>query len=425
MCLRIGFISTRISGLDGVSLETKKWVKVLEEWGHKIFYFAGELDTPEDVSYLVPEAHFKYQVNEEINQEIFNIQKRPKKTTKKIEELKQHLKEHLEKFVKKFDIQMLIVENALAIPMHIPLGLAITELIAETGIPTIGHHHDFFWERSRFLINAVNEYIEMAFPPNLPFIRHVVINSIAQQELAARKGVSSFLIPNVIDFSKEPQEPTPAEKQRFLEYFGFEEDAIIFLQPTRVVARKGIEHAIQLVRKLNNPKIKLVITHSKGDEGLDYYNWLIEYARSENINIYFVDDKLNVSDSEKEKGYTLWDVYPYADFVTYPSSFEGFGNAFLEAIYYKKPLLVNRYPIYITDIEPKGFKTITMNGFLTEDNIKEVKRVLEDSHYKKLMVDENFKLGKKYFSFDVLRKKLLSIFISFYGVINENDFKIG
>jgi hypothetical protein len=59
---------------------------------------------------------------------------------------------------------------------------------------------------------------------------------------------------------------------------------------------------------------------------------------------------------------SLWDVYPHADFITYPSLYEGFGNAFLEAIYFKKPLLINRYAIFVRDIEPKGFDLITMDG---------------------------------------------------------------
>ena len=37
---------------------------------------------------------------------------------------------------------------------------------------------------------------------------------------------------------------------------------------------------------------------------------------------------------------------PHADLVTYPSTFEGFGNAFLEAIYYCRPIVVNTYSIY-------------------------------------------------------------------------------
>ncbi len=36
--MRIGFISTRLNGTDGVSLEVEKWSKVLSRMGHELFY---------------------------------------------------------------------------------------------------------------------------------------------------------------------------------------------------------------------------------------------------------------------------------------------------------------------------------------------------------------------------------------------------
>jgi hypothetical protein len=103
---------------------------------------------------------------------------------------------------------MLIAQNALTIPLQVPLGIALTEIIAETLMPTIAHHHDFFWERTRYLINAVGDYLRMAFPPNLHNIAHVVINSQAQEELALRTGLSSMIIPNVLEFENPPQQET-------------------------------------------------------------------------------------------------------------------------------------------------------------------------------------------------------------------------
>jgi hypothetical protein len=35
--IRIGFVGTRFSGTDGVSLETQKWASVLEAQGHACF----------------------------------------------------------------------------------------------------------------------------------------------------------------------------------------------------------------------------------------------------------------------------------------------------------------------------------------------------------------------------------------------------
>ena len=39
----------------------------------------------------------------------------------------------------------------MTIPVHVPLGLAMTEVIAETSMRTIAHHHDFAWERIALL----------------------------------------------------------------------------------------------------------------------------------------------------------------------------------------------------------------------------------------------------------------------------------
>jgi hypothetical protein len=56
----VGFISTRIAGTDGVSLELEKWADVFKKFGWTSFYFAGELDRPPERSYLAEEAHFTH-----------------------------------------------------------------------------------------------------------------------------------------------------------------------------------------------------------------------------------------------------------------------------------------------------------------------------------------------------------------------------
>jgi len=50
-----------------------------------------------------------------------------------IAHLAEPLRAGLREFMRAFGIESLIVENGLAIPMHLSLGLA--ELIAETGLP--------------------------------------------------------------------------------------------------------------------------------------------------------------------------------------------------------------------------------------------------------------------------------------------------
>lgn len=413
---RIGFVSTRFSTNDGVSLETHKWAHVLEGLGHQTFYFAGLCNRPPEVSYVVPEAHFDHPEIREIHSIAYRLRIRPFTVTRRIRELQWHLKQHLYEFIKKFNIELLIVENALSIPMNIPLGLALTELIAETGLPTIGHHHDFSWERKRFLINCVGDYLDMSFPPRLPTIKHVVINSLAANQIARRKGVGSSVIPNVMDFDHPPA-PLDGYTTSLRADLGFDSDEYFFLQPTRVVRRKGIEHAIELIKRLGE-KSRLVISHESGDEGDDYMEHVRTLAELFGVNVLFTSDIIGVrrgTTPDGRKIYSLDDIYPYCDIVTYPSIMEGFGNAFLEAIYFKKPLVVNNYTIYSTDIEPKGFKAIQFDGFITEDTVRQVREVLNDPELTRSMTEHNYNLASKFYSYRALQQQLETILGSFFG----------
>lgn len=414
---RIGFISTRFAGTDGVSLESAKWAEVLWDDKHLSYWYSGRNDRAADISYVVPEAHFNHPENEWINERIWNTTKRDPLVSARIRDMAEYLKSTLHDFVRRYDIDFVIPQNALAIPMHVPLGIAITEFLAETRIPAIAHHHDFYWERTRFSINCVQDYLDMAFPPSLPNIRNVVINRPAQEQSALRKAHASLLIPNVFDFDKPAPQPD-AYSGDIREQIGLSPEDILILQPTRIVPRKGIEHAIKLVGQLKDPRCKLLISHEAGDEGLDYRHMLEELAHEEGVDLRFFADRISEVRQYDEQGrklYTLWDLYPHADFVTYPSSYEGFGNALLEAVYFKKPLLVNRYSIFIQDIEPKGFRFTLMDGIVTRSVVQDVQRVLNDEGYRAELVEHNYRVAREHYSYTVLRRALRMLITSLTG----------
>ncbi|MGD8446931.1 MAG: glycosyltransferase family 4 protein [Desulfobacterales bacterium] len=435
-----GFISTRLAGTDGVSLETAKWADVFERVGFTCYYFAGELDRPPAYSYLLKEAHFQHPDIIDVFRECFGVRVRGREVTQKIYELKRKLKDHLYKFIEKFEIDLLIPENALTIPLNLPLGIALTEIISETGMPTIAHHHDFFWERQHFMTNAAWEYLNMAFPPHLPTIQHVVINSSADNQLSLRTGISATIIPNVMDFENPPPMPGGFESCGYDSHhsgvaaddyasdvrqsLGVADDVLLVLQPTRVVKRKGIEHAIELVHRLGM-KAKLIISHASGDEGYGYERRVREYAQLMKVDTYFVSSIINEErglSSSGRKIYTLEDVYPYADLVTYPSTFEGFGNAFLEAIYYCRPIVVNTYSIYTMDIKPKGFSVIEMDGYVTNETVRRTRAVLTDPELRTKMVKHNYETAQKYYSYSVLRNKLKNLILDCTGCQLTEDF---
>jgi glycosyltransferase involved in cell wall biosynthesis len=380
--INIGFISFRFQGTDGVSLETSKWAEVLDEMGHKCYYFSGLSDRPSERSMVVEEAHFLEPENREYYHRFFGSTKRTREETDWIHSRREFFKEHIYSFINKFAIDVIIPQNVLSFPQNIPFSIALVEIIAETGIPTIAHHHDFTWERKPLLVSSIWDYITMAVPPSLRSVQHVVINSSASHQLARRVGVSSIIIPNVMDFENPPPERDEYSSD-LRGALGIEPDELFILQPTRVVQRKGIEHAIELVSRLGR-KARLVISHASGDDGYEYEDRVADFAERMGVRAIFSSERFGEYRGTTEDGqkiYSLSDAYPHADLVTYPSLIEGFGNAFLEATYYRKPIVVNNYTIYATDIRPKGFRVIEFDEYITKQTVQDTLRILDDSKY--------------------------------------------
>lgn len=405
--MNIGFISFRFAGTDGVSLEVAKWAAVLEALGHTCTYFAGQCDRPAGRSFITPAAFYQEPEMLAVHQSLFSRATRTPEETAWIQRWRGHFHEQLHQFVRTFNLDLIIPQNVLAIPLNIPLALAITDLIAETGIPTIAQHHDLAWERKRFLVNGVGDYLSAAFPPDLPSIQHVVINSLAQRQLAWRRGLNAALIPNVMDFATPPPAPDAyaANVRRDL---GLADDELLILQPTRVISRKGIEHAIELVARLGR-KARLVISHASGDEGDAYERRLRRYADLLGAPVLFVGDVIGEERGVLPDGrvvYSLADIYPHADFVTYPSLIEGFGNAFLEAIYFRKPLLVQRYDVYAADIGPKGFRVVEFDEYVTDEVVTAVNHLLDNPQEVAEIAEHNYHIALQHYSYQTLQRGL-------------------
>jgi len=405
--MRVGFISTRLAGTDGVSLETQKWAEVALRLGHQVYYCAGQLEDDAPNPTLIPELHFADAEAVAIGDMVFGQMEPPDGLEHRLADATESLTAKLHTWLRQSSIDLMVVQNALAIPMHVPLGLALARVIAETGIPTIGHHHDFYWERQRFRLNCIPDLLRSTFPPSLPTMRHVVINSLAQRDLKFFRDLDALVVPNVFDFDT-PAPGVDEYNQDFRHALGFSTYDWLFLQPTRVIARKGIDIAFELVRRLRDPRARLIISHHVGDEGMAYYRQLLDRAEAMNVEVHYLAgfiEEQRITRNQR-KIYTLWDVYPHADFVTYPTLYEGFGNALLEAVYFRKPLLVNRYSVYVADIEPLGFNFVQVDGWISDESVSEVRRLLDDPDRCQAAVDRNYEIARRHFSYEVLAKAL-------------------
>jgi glycosyltransferase involved in cell wall biosynthesis len=399
--MNFGFVSTRFAGTDGVSLESLKWAEVLARDGHRCFWVSGLSDRPGDVSMVVPEAHFAHPEIEAISAAAWGRDSLTEETAEAIGRYRVLLREALAGFVARFSIDVLVPQNAVTIPMNLPLGLAIADHLRVSGLPAIAHHHDFFWERERFSGAAAMPFLEEAFPPRLPSIAHAVIHSEAAEELHRRVGVESVLVPNVMEFEQAPP-VSRWTREELLHEIGFAAGDRIILQPTRVVPRKGIEHAVELLHRLGDPRNRLLVSHEAGDEGFDYRDELLAMAERKGVSIRFLEPGGASHPS-------LDDLYHHADFVTFPSLYEGFGNALLEAVWFRKPVLVNRYPVYRRDLEPCGFRFVTMDGAVDEGIVTRVRERLDDPERFLAEVGENAAIAREHFGYTVLQERLRAL----------------
>jgi glycosyltransferase involved in cell wall biosynthesis len=189
---------------------------------------------------------------------------------------------------------------------------------------------------------------------------------------------------------------------------GMSERGLLVVQPTRVVPRKGIELAIDLVGRLGDPESVLLITSPAGDEGLDYLVELERLATKAGVRLRYAADRFEPDFEGKPVGpaHTLHDAYLAADLITYPSLYEGYGNALIEAIFYGKPVVVNRYSVYVADIAPLGLKFIEIDGEVTDATVAAVRLALAHPERQARTAAHNFDIARRRLSYTVLRRRL-------------------
>ncbi len=443
--MNIALCHYRVGETDGVSLEMDKWKKVLENMGHKVYFIAGSTGTSD--GYIIPEMNYRFKEDLKIERNAYLKLEDYQDEDELIGAIrKQTLKigEGLKKFLIENKIDLIVPNNILSIGRSIPTAMAFTNVIKELSIRCIGHHHDFYWERDNFsqpTCNFVRKALEEYYPPKDDLISHVVINSIVQKELKAKRNLDSIIIPNVFDFNEKLWDVDDYNID-FREKLGIKDNDILMLQATRVTNRKAIEMAIDVVGEMQKEENRKTLEGAKLYNGQsfkedsrivlvlagmietadDYVERLKTRAEESNVELLFVNNLVEHSRCNKNnnKIYSLWDTYVFADIITYPSIQEGWGNQFLEGLFAKKPMLVFEYDVYKEDIKRKRFKVIFLGDKYEFDKYglakvdkKIIKRaagecikLLIDKEYREKMVEENFQLGREFFSHESLEEKL-------------------
>ncbi|MGJ7094127.1 glycosyltransferase [Vibrio hannami] len=436
----------RVGETDGVSLEMDKWKQALEALGHNVYYLAGSSGSCQAL--LIPELHYLNPVNDKIIHNAYvelTDYASESVLINDIERIADNIAIKVAEVIDSYDIDVVVPNNIWSLGYHLPAAIGLMKAIESTQTKVICHHHDFHWEREKYskpTSASIQSLLETYFPPKHPLIKHCVINRIAQTELKQRRDIDSTVVPNVFDFHGN-QWKIDNFNQDLREKFGIKENDLFFLQATRIVARKGIEIALDLLKRLQDRREQLIgktlyngriftedsriiLVFAGMNEDEPYLELLKNKAASCDVELLFINESVGHSRHlENEiKTYSLWDVYCHADIITYPSLLEGWGNQFLEGLIAKVPMATYRYPVYDLDIADYKFNIIDLGNKheLDEDGLAVVNEqtldkavdqtltYLLDKNLREKDMSLNYQIGEKNFSYPALRELLGSIF---------------
>jgi len=297
--------SFRLGGTDGVSNEAAKWEWALRELGFATRRVAGELSDglrPDDawLPFLAIEPVPGAPVEPDA----------------------------LAAAVAGADL--VVVENLCSLPLNQAASETTAEVLDRHDGRVLFHHHDLPWERERFA------HLD-AFPPRRPNSTHVTINDHARVALADR-GINGVTIRNAFDLT-----PLAGDRPGTRRAFGFGEEDIVILQPTRAIPRKEVGQAIELAERVSELVATPVRYWITGPAEDGYGPELDRLLKSASVPV-----------SLGRAGRAA-DAYAAADAIVFPSSWEGFGNPVIESVVARRPLAVGHYPV-LDELLALGFR---------------------------------------------------------------------
>lgn len=443
---KIAICHYSVGKTDGVSLEIDKRKNMLINMGYNVKLIAGS--NSEGADYIIPELDFNREEIVRIKENSFFALKdfaNEKELKSEIYRVSNTIKKKLLQVQEKEKFDYIFLHNIFSHGRHIAAAKAFYELDESTNTQLIAVNHDFYSVGSYAQIyqptcDWIKEYLNTYVPPQSDKIKHVTINSLNSNELKKKRDIESSIIPDTFDFNQRPWN-VDAYNSTLLQDINVQPHDLFVLQATRIVERKAIELAIDLVEELcqrkdelidkvlyngkrfsTDSKIVFVLAGYTEDASKSYKRKLENLIEDKKIEARFIDNIVSNKRDQKEnnKIYSLWDCYAYADLVTYPSIWEGWGNQFIEAIFAKKPIALFEYPVFQADIKPEGYDIISLGGKLSQDRPNNLVSIptptLKKAADKTIQtltdpttpdtIDKNFMLGKKYHDDSVLQSML-------------------
>jgi hypothetical protein len=338
---------------------------------------------------------------------------------------------------------MVFVHNMFSHGCNLPATTALIKVLDKYEIPTVAVHHDFWYERES-LQNPQYSFIQEildGLPPKREYIiKHHVINSLACEEMRRKRKIQAETIGDYFDFH-QPIPQLDNYNRDMKAAFDIHDENLVILHATRITDHKVIENAILFAHEFEkqlglfapiniagklfgkDSRVVLLFPNFVEPEAGSYHKVLKSYQEKLGVRAIWASDRFSSERQQVDgvKKYSFWDSYIIADLVTYTSIQEGFGNQFLEAVYFKKLPGILEYPVFEKDLKREGYEFISLgtsqqltteNGLrLTERNnilqaVDQTIQILQEEQAIKKIVEKNFQIAKEHHDVSLLKKDL-------------------
>jgi glycosyltransferase involved in cell wall biosynthesis len=346
------FVSYRLGGTDGVSIEAAKWMEALESLGNVSRRVAGQLAgaLPRDL---------------EVPWLALGANSRPGPGD--VDALVAVLDEG----------DLVVVENVCSLPLEPEISRAVATAVGRTRARVVLHHHDLPWQRPTTA--AVTD-----LPPRPIGALHVTINARSRAELLPR-GIEAVEIANAFTVVGPPGDREGARRA-----MGFPSGEVVVLQPARAIPRKNVPAAIEYVGRLADLIAPRPVRFWLTGPAEDGYEEELEQL----LATCAVPVTVGLGPSPT-------DAYAAADVVVFPSTVEGFGNPVIETVVARRPLVVGHYPV-LDEILAHGFELFAL------DEPEAVAKFLD--HPDPELLDRNFAIARRDYNLRDLPRRIEAAF---------------
>jgi glycosyltransferase involved in cell wall biosynthesis len=261
------------------------------------------------------------------------------------------LQKHFVPLFRKFDC--FIVHNMFTMPFNLAGTQALSSLAGE-GRKTIAWSHDLAASNPDYKIPPYRVFDLLR--ERQPGVRYVTISEARAAEFRSQmQSEVDAIVPNGMDLAGACT-LTPEVANLVRDDLA---TSIILFYPTRVLARKNIAFALQIVGALRDIglQVRLLISGAPDSHtraSVEHFAGLKRLAADLHVQefIHWVNELFYVDERQ------LHSLYMVADGMLFPSKQEGFGLPLLEAA-------AHRLPVFCSDIEP--LKSIALSGTLLFD----------------------------------------------------------